>query len=240
MRGPFNYDSAMGAVEDWDGTGKRRSGHADIVLFVLSAAAAVLVFLVFAPQIERINSESPVLLTVLFAPAMGIGLLYGMRMTELAVRPSETRGALRRSATKVFLFFFVIGGLFSSVNFALNGGSIMPELDILEDGLLVWAEAFVYANGGATFLILSSIALMASATKRIVGMSSGLLNRAVTCVSTFIFFSMLALGFTGSDPTHSAVFLYTFYHAGIIGGAFIAMNRLTRNLNTMEDYANGY
>lgn len=227
-------------MKDWDGTGPRRSGRADAALFVMSASAAVLAFAVFAPQIERINSESPVLMMALFAPAMGIGLLYGMRMTELAVRPSETRSAFRRSATKVFLFFFVIGGLFSSVNFALNGGSVMPDLDLLEDGPAAWAEAFVYANGGATFLILSSIALMASATKRIVGMSAGPLNRVISCVSTFIFFSMLALGFTGSDPTNSAVFLYTFYHAGIIGGAFIAMNRLTRNLNTMEDYANGY
>lgn len=225
-------------MKDWEEP--RRSGRADVALFVLSAGAAVLAFLVFAPEIDRINSESPVLMMALFAPALGIGLLYGMRMTELAVRPSETRSAFRRSATKVFLFFFVIGGLFSSVNFALNGGSIMPELDILEDGPVPWAEAFVYANGGATFLILSSIALMASATKRIVGMSAGPLSRLISCVSTFIFFSMLALGFTGSDPTHSAVFLYTFYHAGIIGGAFIAMNRLTRNLNTMEDYANGY
>lgn len=226
-------------MKDWEAT-EKRSGHADLVLFVLSAASAVLVFLVFAPQIDRINSESPVLMIALFAPAMGIGVLYGMRITELAVRPSETRGALKRSAIKVFLFFFVIGGLFSSVNFALNGGSVMPELDVFEDGLLAWAEAFVYANGGATFLILSSITLMASATKRIVGMRTGALNRTISFVSTFIFFSMLALGFTGSDPTHTAVFLYTFYHAGIIGGAFIAMNRLTRNLNTMEDYANGY
>lgn len=226
-------------MKDWEEPAGR-SGRADLVLFVLAAASAVLVFAVLAPVIDSLNSESPVLLVAMFAPAMGIGLLYGMRMTELAVRPSETRGALKRSAIKVFLFFFVIGGLFSSVNFALNGGSVMPDLDLIEDGPLAWAEAFVYANGGATFLILSSIALMASATKRIVGMRTGALNRLVSFVSTFIFFSMLALGFTGSDPTHTAVFLYTFYHAGIIGGALIAMNRLTRNLNTMEDYANGY
>lgn len=225
-------------MEDWEP--KKSSGRADLALFAAAAALAVLAFVVFAPHIDRINSESPVLMVALFAPAMGIGVLYGMRITELAVRPSETRGALKRSAIKVFLFFFVIGGLFSSVNFALNGGSVMPDADPFEDGPLAWAEAFVYANGGATFLILSSIALMASATKRIVGMRTGALNRVISFVSTFIFFSMLALGFTGSDPTHSAVFLYTFYHAGIIGGAFIAMNRLTRNLNAVEDYANGY
>jgi hypothetical protein len=81
---------------------------------------------------------------------------------------------------------------------------------------------------------------MAGATKRIVGMDSGIVNRIVTCVGTFVFFTMLILSFTKSDPTSSGVFLYTFYQAGIVGGAFYAMNRLTKNLNTMEDFANGY
>ena len=130
--------------------------------------------------------------------------------------------------------------MFSAVNFALNGGSEMPESNILEDGLLPWLNEYVTANGGATFLILTSIALMAGATKRIVGMSDGIINKLVTCVSTFIFFTMLILSFTKSDHTSSAVFLYTFYHAGIVGGAFYAMNRLTKNSNTMEDFANGY
>jgi hypothetical protein len=197
-------------------------------------------FLVFYPQIEAINRESPILINIMFLPAAAIGFLYGVRITERAVRPSEIRSPLKRSIVKVFLFFFVIGGLFSSVNFALNGGSVMPEFNILEDGLLPWLNEYVTANGGATFLILSSIALMAGATKRIVGMDSGFINRLVTCVGTFVFFTMLILSFTKSDPTSSGVFLYTFYQAGIVGGAFYAMNRLTKNLNTMEDFANGY
>jgi len=63
---------------------------------------------------------------------------------------------------------------------------------------------------------------MAAATKRIVGMNSGFLNRMVTFVGTFVFFTMLVLSFTKSDPTSSGVFLYTFYQAGIVGGAFFA------------------
>ena len=176
----------------------------------------------------------------MFIPAMAVGFLYGMRITERAVRPSETRSPLKRSITKLFLFFFVIGGLFSSVNFAMNGGSIMPQSDMLEVGLLPWVNDFVMANGGATFLIISSITLMAAATKRIVGMNAGVLNRLVTFVGTFVFFSMLALSFADSSPGSSGIFLYTFYQAGIIGGAFFAMNRLTKNLNSWEDYANGY
>ena len=222
--------------ESESGSGK----YLNLILFVVSASLAVLLFLVFYPQIEAINRESPILINIMFIPAAAIGFLYGVRITERAVRPSEIRSPLKRSIVKVFLFLFVIGGIFSSVNFALNGGSVMPKFNILEDGLLPWLNEYVTANGGATFLILSSIALMAGATKRIVGMDSGLINRLVTCVGTFVFFTMLILSFTKSDPTSSGVFLYTFYQAGIVGGAFYAMNRLTKNLNTMEDFANGY
>ena len=176
----------------------------------------------------------------MFVPAMAVGFLYGVRITEKAMRPPGTRGPLRRSVTKIFLFFFVMGGMFSSVNFAINGGSIMPEFSILEDGLLAWANAFVTANGGATFLIITSIGLMAAATKRIVGMNSGLTNRVATFIGTFVFVTMLVLSFTKSDPTSSGVLLYTFYQAGVVGGAFFAMNRLTKNQNMMEDFTNGF
>ncbi len=214
--------------------------YLNLIIFALSATLAIILFLIFYPQIDAINQESPILINIMFAPAMAIGFLYGMRITEKAVRPSETRSPIKRSIIKLFLFFFVIGGLFSSVNFAINGGSIMPTVSVFEDGLLPWLEQFVRANGGATFLIISSIGLMASATKRIVGMNTGFLNRLVTAVGTFVFFSMLALSFTDSDPTSSGIFLYTFYQAGIVGGAFFAMNRLTKNLNMWEDFNNGF
>ena len=217
-----------------------RPAHLNLILFAASASLAILLFLVFHPEIEKINQESPILINIMFAPAMAIGFLYGVRITERAMRPSEIRSPIKRSIVKIFLFFFVIGGLFSSVNFAINGGSIMPNLTILEDGLLPWLNQFIAENGGATFLIISSITLMAAATKRIVGMNTGFLNRLVTFVGTFVFFSMLALSFAKADPTSSGVFLYTFYQAGIIGGAFFAMNRLTKNLNYWEDFSNGY
>ena len=214
--------------------------YLNLILFVSSASLAVLLFLIFFPQINAINNESPILINLMFIPAMLVGFLYGLRITERAVKPSETRSPLKRSIVKIFLFFFVIGGLFSSVNFAINGGSIMPQSNFLEEGLLPWLNEFVTANGGATFLIITSITLMAAATKKIVGMNTGFLNRLVTFVGTFVFFSMLALSFTDSDPTFSGVFLYTFYQAGIVGGAFFAMNRLTKNLNSWEDFGNGY
>lgn len=215
-------------------------GHLGLILFGTAASLAIILFLIFHPQIEAINKESPILINIMFLPAMAVGFLYGVRITERAVKPSEIRSPIKRSIVKIFLFFFVIGGMFSSVNFAINGGSIMPDITILEDGLLPWLNNFVTENGGATFLIITSIGLMAGATKRIVGMNTGFLNRLVTFVGTFVFFTMLVLSFTKSDPTSSGVFLYTFYQAGIVGGAFFAMNRLTKNQNMLEDFTNGY
>ena len=226
---------------DWDAT-YESSNHKylGLILFASSASLAIILFLVFHPQIESINKESPILINIMFFPAMAIGFLYGVRITERAVSPSEIRSPFKRSIVKIFLFFFVIGGMFSSVNFAINGGSIMPDIAILDDGLLPWLNNFITANGGATFLIIASIGLMAGATKRIVGMNSGFLNRVITFVGTFVFFTMLVLSFTKSDPTSSGVFLYTFYQAGIVGGAFFAMNRLTKNQNMLEDFSNGF
>lgn len=214
--------------------------HMGLILFGASASLAIILFLIFHPQIEAINKESPILINIMFFPAMAIGFLYGVRITERAVKPSEIRSPIKRSIAKIFLFFFVMGGMFSSVNFAINGGSIMPDVTILDDGLIPWIADFVHSNGGATFLIITSIGLMAGATKRIVGMNTGFLNRLVTFVGTFVFFTMLVLSFTKSDPTSSGVFLYTFYQAGIVGGAFFAMNRLTKNQNMLEDFANGF
>jgi hypothetical protein len=211
-----------------------------LILFASSATLAIVLFLIFHPQIETINKESPILINIMFFPAMAVGFLYGIRITERAVKPSEIRSPVKRSIVKLFLFFFVIGGMFSSVNFAINGGSIMPDIEILDEGLLPWINNFITANGGATFLIITSIGLMAAATKRIVGMNTGIVNRMVTFVGTFVFFTMLVLSFTKSDPTSSGVFLYTFYQAGIVGGAFFAMNRLTKNQNMIEDFTNGY
>lgn len=228
-------------MTSWDSFEEPRShNHVGLILFATSASLAILLYLVFYPQIESINNESPILINLMFVPAMAVGFLYGIKITERAVKPSEIRSPIKRSIVKIFLFFFVIGGMFSAVNFALNGGSVMPDVSILDDGLLPWAHSFVTANGGATFLIITSIGLMAGATKRIVGLNTGFVNRLVTFVGTFVFFTMLVLSFTKSDPTASGVFLYTFYQAGIVGGAFYAMNKLTKNQNMLEDFTNGY
>ena len=226
---------------NWDQNVSESKAHRNLnlIIFVGAAITALILFLVFHPQIKAITTESPIILNLMFGPAMAIGFLYGSRITERAVKPSEIRSPVKRSIIKIFLFFFVIGGLFSSVSFAINGGSIMPQSSLLDAGLLQWGSDFISANGGATFLIVTSVMLMAAATKRIVGLG-GPLNKILTFTGTFVFFSMLALSFTQNDPSSSEVFLFTFYQAGIVGGALFEMNKLTRNQNSWDDFANGF
>ena len=212
--------------------------YSTLVIFCIAAASALILFVAFKPMIEDITTETPVIVNIMFIPTLIIGFLYGLKITERVMQPSEARSPLKRGIVKLFLFFFIIGGLFSSVNFALHGGALMPETSPIDDGLLIWATDMITSNGGTTFLIASSFTLMAAATRRIVGLNAGLLSRIITFAGTFIFFSMISMSITQSDPTHSQIYLYTFYHAGIIGGAMYQMNRFTTNLNKWEDYMN--
>ena len=156
------------------------------------------------------------------------------------MKPSDTRSPIKRGLVKLFLFFFVIGGLFSSVNFALHGGSMMPDGSLFDTGIIQWITELITYNGGVTFLIVSSIVLMAAATRKIVGLGGGYLGKIISFVGTFVFFSMVSVSLTQSDPTYSQVFLYTFFYAGIISGALYEMNKLTTKQNMWEDYSNGY
>ncbi len=222
---------------DWSNDLEPHGHHyGNLIVFVSAAIIALVLFLTLHPEIREITQTSPIIINIMYIPIFAIGLIYGMKIVERTIKPSETRGRLKRVIIKIFLFFFIIGGLFSSVNFALQGGSVIPQTSILEDGLLDWATEFITNNGGVTFLIISSITLMASATKRIVGID-GILNKIITFVGTFFFFSMISLSLTNSDPTDSQVYLYVFYQAGIIAGTLYQMNKLTSNLNMWEDFA---
>ena len=212
--------------------------HSTFIIFASAATSALIMAMLLHTYFNDFMVENPLINYILFGPAFGIGFLYGLKISEKALQPSETRSALKRKIIKIFLFFLVIGGLFSSVNFALHGGAMMPETSPIDDGLLIWIQDMLTSNGGTTFLIASSFTLMAAATRRIVGLDAGMLSRVITFAGTFIFFSMISMSITQSDPTHSQVYLYTFYHAGIIGGAMYQMNRFTTNLNKWEDYMN--
>ena len=212
--------------------------YSNLIVFGSAAGFALLMALLLNTYYDELISEHPYITNLLFAPAFGIGFLYGLKISERALQPSETRSALKRKIMKLFLFFLVIGALFSSVNFALHGGAMMPESSLVDDGVIPWITDMITANGGATFLIVSSITIMAAATRRIVGLNSGMLGKIITFCGTFVFFSMISMSLTQNDPTNSQIYLYTCYHAGIIGGAMYQMNRFTSNLNTWEDYMN--
>ena len=177
---------------------------------------------------------------IMFIPTFIVGFLYGLKITERVMKPSESRSPIKRGIIKMFLFFFVIGGLFSSINFALNGGSMLPDGSIFDAGIIESITQLITYNGGVTFMIVSSIVLMAAATRKIVGLGSGYLGKIISFVGTFVFFSMVSVSLTQTDPTHSQVFLYTFFYAGIISGAFYEMNKLTTKQNMWDDYSNGY
>ena len=215
------------------------SRHSTFIIFSIAAISALTLFVVFQPMIESITNETPMAVYVMFLPTFIVGFLYGLKITERVMSPSESRSPLKRGIVKMFLFFFVIGGLFSSVNFALHGGSMMPA-NLFDGDIVESAIQLIKYNGGITFMIVSSIVLMAAATRKIVGLGSGYLGKIISFVGTFVFFSMISVSLTQTDPTHSQVFLYTFFYAGIISGAFYEMNKLTTKQNMWDDYSNGY
>ncbi len=214
--------------------------HSNFVIFCIAAVSALTLFVVFQPIIESVTTETPMIVHIMFIPTFIVGFLYGLKITERVMKPSESRSPIKRGIIKMFLFFFVIGGLFSSINFALNGGSMLPDGSIFDIGIIESITQLITYNGGVTFMIVSSIVLMAAATRKIVGLGSGYLGKIISFVGTFVFFSMVSVSLTQTDPSHSQVFLYTFFYAGIISGAFYEMNKLTTKQNMWDDYSNGY
>ena len=211
----------------------------DISIFVGAAVLSLAISLIFGQEINGWIKQSPIIIDIMFIPSFLIGLLYGIKMAERVMSPAAPRSPFKRGLIKVFLFIFMMGSIFTSVSFALHGGAHPPENSIWKEGPVLWINDFVKTNGGLTFLIVSSITIMAAATKRIVGMD-GFLSKVFTFVGTYIFFTMIALSLTHSDPTHSQVYLYASYQAGIIGGIFYQINKFTTRSNMWEDYMNGY
>ena len=162
--------------------------YSNLIVFGAAAGIALLTAFLLNTYYGELFLEHPYLMNILFAPAFGIGFLYGLKISERALQPSETRSAFKRKIMKLFLFFLVIGGLFSSVNFALHGGAMIPDSSLTDDGVIAWVTDMITANGGATFLIVSSITIMAAATRRIVGLNGGMLGKIITvCYVTYLY-----------------------------------------------------
>ena len=141
---------------------------------------------------------------------------------------------------------YASGTIHQTVNIIRENGGIAlaVKCDVSEacdiSTLIESAMELIKYNGGITFMIVSSIVLMSAATRKIVGLGSGYLGKIISFVGTFLFFSMVSVSLTQTDPSHSQVFLYTFFYAGIISGAFYEMNKLTTKQNMWDDYSNGY
>ena len=101
--------------------------YSNFLVFAAGAMSALLIAIILNTFFSDLFIENPIIINILYIPAFVIGFLYGLKITEKAIHPSETRSGLKRKIMKVFLFFLVIGGLFSSVSFALHGGALEPE-----------------------------------------------------------------------------------------------------------------
>ena len=143
--------------------------YSNLIVFGSAAGFALLMAFLLNTYYDELIVEHPYVINILFIPAFGIGFLYGLRISERALQPSETRSALKRKIMKLFLFFLVIGGLFSSVNFALHGGAMMPDLTMMDDGIIPWVTDMVTANGGATLFIVTINIIKEEHKRRYVG-----------------------------------------------------------------------
>jgi len=110
--------------------------YSTFIIFSIAAISALTLFVVFQPIIESVTAEAPMIVHIMFIPTFIVGFLYGLKITERVMKPSESRSPIKRGIIKMFLFFFVIGGLFSSINFALNGGSMLPDGSIFDIGII--------------------------------------------------------------------------------------------------------
>ena len=128
--------------------------YSTFIIFSIAAISALTLFVVFQPMIESITNETPMAVYVMFIPTFIVGFLYGLKITERVMKPSESRSPIKRGIVKMFLFFFVIGGLFSSVNFALHGGSMMPNGSMFDVGIIEWITELIKYNGGVTLSLI--------------------------------------------------------------------------------------
>ncbi|MGI0093325.1 MAG: hypothetical protein ACREA8_04415, partial [Nitrosotalea sp.] len=93
----------------------------DIVVFAGAVALALVSYFIFGPDIDKLIKQSPLIIDLMFIPSFGIGFLYGLKMTDRVMHPSESRSPLKRAFFKGFLFLFMMGAIFTAVSFALHG-----------------------------------------------------------------------------------------------------------------------
>ena len=127
----------MYSWNDSDVENTRFFKYSNFITFAVGACSALLIAIILNSFFADVFIENPIIINILYIPAFAIGFLYGLKITEKAIHPSETRSGLKRKIMKVFLFFLVIGGLFSSVSFALHGGALAPETQLSIENIFI-------------------------------------------------------------------------------------------------------
>jgi len=72
---------------DVDLAERPRIPYLNVILFASATSLALSLFLIFAPYIQRITTESPFLVEMAYFPTVFIGFIFGMKITERAIKP---------------------------------------------------------------------------------------------------------------------------------------------------------
>ena len=64
--------------------------YSTFFIFSIAAISALTLFVVFQPMIESITTETPIVVYIMFIPTFVVGFLYGLKITERVMKPSES------------------------------------------------------------------------------------------------------------------------------------------------------
>jgi hypothetical protein len=63
--------------------------YSNLIVFGSAAGFALLMAFLLNTYYDELISEHPYIINILFAPAFGIGFLYGLKISERALQPSD-------------------------------------------------------------------------------------------------------------------------------------------------------
>ena len=63
--------------------------YSTFIIFSIAAITALTLFVVLQPMIEDITTETPMVVYIMFIPTFIVGFLYGLKITERVMNPSE-------------------------------------------------------------------------------------------------------------------------------------------------------
>ena len=82
--------------------------HSNFVIFCIAAVSALTLFVVFQPIIESVTTETPMIVHIMFIPTFIVGFLYGLKITERVMKPSDSRTPIKRELSRCFYSFLLL------------------------------------------------------------------------------------------------------------------------------------